>query len=91
MKPYFDTSHAAGLLILVALLAWGTLELAQRSQQQERKGATRIGRVTRTITGTGLAVPAVHNSLSGTAAGLLPMAVTSYYRRRQCRNLSTRR
>ena len=44
MKPYFDTNHAAGFLILVALLAWGTMELAQRSQQQERKGAIRIGR-----------------------------------------------
>jgi protein-S-isoprenylcysteine O-methyltransferase Ste14 len=44
MKPYFDTNHAAGSLILVALLAWGAMELAQRSQQQERKGATRIGR-----------------------------------------------
>jgi hypothetical protein len=44
MKPYFDTNHAAGSLILVALLAWGAMELAQRSQQQERTGATRIGR-----------------------------------------------
>ncbi len=42
--PYFDTNHAAGFLILVALLAWGTMELAQRSRQRERKGATRIGR-----------------------------------------------
>jgi hypothetical protein len=44
MKPYFDTNHAARFLILVAFLAWGTTELAQRSQQQERTGATRIGR-----------------------------------------------
>ncbi len=44
MKPYFDTNHAAGFLILVAFLAWGTMDLAQRSQQQERRGATRIGR-----------------------------------------------
>ena len=42
MKPYFDTNHAARFLILVAFLAWGTTELAQRSQQ--RTGATRIGR-----------------------------------------------
>ncbi len=45
MKPYFDTSHLAGLLLLVAVLAWGIIELSEFSQGQERrKGATRIGR-----------------------------------------------
>jgi len=43
MKPYFDTNHAAGLLLLIALLAWGAMELAEFSQmQQGRQGATRI-------------------------------------------------
>jgi protein-S-isoprenylcysteine O-methyltransferase Ste14 len=45
MKPYFDTNHAAGLLFLIVILAWGAMELAEYSQGQEaRKGATRIGR-----------------------------------------------
>lgn len=44
MKPYFDTNHVAGLLLLIVALAWGAMELAQYSQgQQARKGATRIG------------------------------------------------
>jgi hypothetical protein len=44
MKPYFDTNHVAGLLILVAALAWGMMELAEFSRGQEaRRGATRIG------------------------------------------------
>lgn len=44
MKPYFDTNHLAGLLILVATLAWGMMELAEFSRGQEaRQGATRIG------------------------------------------------
>ncbi len=42
MEPYFSTNHFAGLLILVATMAWGTMELAQRSQAT-RPGATRIG------------------------------------------------
>jgi protein-S-isoprenylcysteine O-methyltransferase Ste14 len=43
MKPYFDTSHLAGLLLLIAVLAWGMIELSAFSQGQERrKGATRI-------------------------------------------------
>jgi protein-S-isoprenylcysteine O-methyltransferase Ste14 len=44
MKPYFDTNHLAGLLLLFAVLAWGTMELAEFSRQQRgREGATRIG------------------------------------------------
>jgi protein-S-isoprenylcysteine O-methyltransferase Ste14 len=43
MKPYFDTNHLAGLLLLIAVLAWGMMELGALSQGQERrKGATRI-------------------------------------------------
>ncbi len=44
MKPYFDTNHFAGLLILVLSLAWGTMELAQRSQNyQATRGGSRVG------------------------------------------------
>jgi protein-S-isoprenylcysteine O-methyltransferase Ste14 len=44
MKPYFDTNHLAGLLLLIVVLAWGAMELAQYSQgQQSRKGAIRVG------------------------------------------------
>ena len=44
MRPYFDTNHLAGLLLLVAVLAWAVMELSEFSQGQERrKGATRIG------------------------------------------------
>jgi len=45
MKPYFDTNHLAGLLVLVVALGWGAMELAQYSQTVEaRKGATRVRR-----------------------------------------------
>jgi protein-S-isoprenylcysteine O-methyltransferase Ste14 len=44
MKPYFDTNHIAGLLVLVVVLAWGAMEFSQFSQGLEaRKGATKIG------------------------------------------------
>ncbi len=44
MKPYFDTNHLAGVLLLVVVLAWGAMELSQFSQGLEaRKGATKIG------------------------------------------------
>jgi protein-S-isoprenylcysteine O-methyltransferase Ste14 len=43
MKPYFDTNHAAGLLLLVVTMAWGTMELAKYSQVLDgRKGATKV-------------------------------------------------
>ncbi|MFY9886996.1 MAG: isoprenylcysteine carboxylmethyltransferase family protein [Streptosporangiaceae bacterium] len=43
MKPYFDTNHAAGLLFLIIVLAWGAMELAEFSQGlSARQGATRI-------------------------------------------------
>ncbi len=45
MKPYFDTNHVAGLLLLLVVLAWGAMELSQLSQSLDaRKGATRIAR-----------------------------------------------
>ncbi len=45
MKPYFDTNHVAGLLLLLVVLAWGAMELSQYSQSLEaRKGATRVAR-----------------------------------------------
>ena len=44
MKPYFDTNHIAGPLLLVVALAWGAMELSQFSRGLEaRKGATKIG------------------------------------------------
>jgi protein-S-isoprenylcysteine O-methyltransferase Ste14 len=43
MKPYFDTNHLAGLLLLVVVMAWGTMELAKYSQGEEgRTGATKV-------------------------------------------------
>jgi protein-S-isoprenylcysteine O-methyltransferase Ste14 len=42
MRPYFETSHVASLLLLVVVLAWGTMELSQRANGQPRTGAKRI-------------------------------------------------
>jgi protein-S-isoprenylcysteine O-methyltransferase Ste14 len=42
MEPYFLTNHVASLLMTVAVMAWGAMELSQRSQPQ-REGATKIG------------------------------------------------
>jgi protein-S-isoprenylcysteine O-methyltransferase Ste14 len=39
MKPYFETSHLAGLLLLIVAMAWGMMELAHASNT--RDGATR--------------------------------------------------
>jgi protein-S-isoprenylcysteine O-methyltransferase Ste14 len=45
MKPYFDTNHVAGVLLLLVVLAWGSMELSQFSQGLEsRNGATKVGR-----------------------------------------------
>jgi protein-S-isoprenylcysteine O-methyltransferase Ste14 len=41
MKPYFDTSHAAGALLLVAVLCWTMIEVSHLGNS--RQGATRIG------------------------------------------------
>jgi protein-S-isoprenylcysteine O-methyltransferase Ste14 len=44
MKPYYDT-HSVGLLLLVVLLAWLSMEAIQLARQwQWRAGATRVGR-----------------------------------------------
>ena len=44
MKPYFDTNHLAGPLLLIVTMAWGMMELSQRSQVLgARKGATKVG------------------------------------------------
>jgi hypothetical protein len=44
MKPYFDTNHAAGLLLLLVTLAWAVLELAAFARGlNARKGATKVG------------------------------------------------
>jgi protein-S-isoprenylcysteine O-methyltransferase Ste14 len=43
-KPYFDINHGAGALLLVVVLGWLWIELAQFSRgRQARAGATRVG------------------------------------------------
>jgi protein-S-isoprenylcysteine O-methyltransferase Ste14 len=41
MKPYFDTNHLAGLLLLVVALGWGMMEITHAGQRRE--GAARAG------------------------------------------------
>jgi protein-S-isoprenylcysteine O-methyltransferase Ste14 len=41
MKPYFDTNHVAGVLMLIVTMGWSTMELAKASTT--RQGATRVG------------------------------------------------
>lgn len=41
MRPYFETSHVAGVLLLIVSMCWGMMELAKASSTRE--GATRIG------------------------------------------------
>ena len=41
MRPYFDTNHLAGLLLLVVVLAWSMMEISHAGQR--RDGATRAG------------------------------------------------
>jgi protein-S-isoprenylcysteine O-methyltransferase Ste14 len=43
MNAYFNTNHVAALLFMVTTMAWGAMELGQRSAQPRRTGATRIG------------------------------------------------
>jgi protein-S-isoprenylcysteine O-methyltransferase Ste14 len=63
MKPYFDINHAAGLLFLVTCMAWGMMELSQRSSQSRaREGATKVG-------SRGFRI-AVALSLAATTAGM---------------------
>lgn len=35
MKPYFETSHLAAVLLQIATLAWGTMELAKATSTRE--------------------------------------------------------
>jgi protein-S-isoprenylcysteine O-methyltransferase Ste14 len=43
-EPYFDINHAAGALLLVVVLGWLWIELAQFSRgRQARAGATKVG------------------------------------------------
>ncbi len=41
MKPYFDTSSLAGVLLLIVTLGWGAMEAAKPSST--RKGVTKVG------------------------------------------------
>jgi protein-S-isoprenylcysteine O-methyltransferase Ste14 len=41
MKPYFDTNHLAGLLLLVVTLGWGMMEIFHAGRARE--GATKVG------------------------------------------------
>ena len=41
MKPYFETSHLAGLVLLIVTMAWGAMELGHASNT--RDGATGAG------------------------------------------------
>jgi protein-S-isoprenylcysteine O-methyltransferase Ste14 len=47
MKPYFDTSHLAGALILVAVLCWAMIEAAHLGNS--RQEATKVGGAGRRI------------------------------------------
>jgi len=41
MKPYFEANHLAGLLLMVATMSWGMMELAHVGNTRE--SATKIG------------------------------------------------
>lgn len=41
MKPYFETSHLAGVLLLIITMAWGMMELSHASNT--RDGVARAG------------------------------------------------
>jgi protein-S-isoprenylcysteine O-methyltransferase Ste14 len=41
MKPYFETNHLAGLLLMVLTMSWGMMELAKVGNSRE--GATKVG------------------------------------------------
>ena len=41
MNPYFDTTHLAGALLLVPVLAWGVMEASHLDNRRE--GAARVG------------------------------------------------
>ena len=41
MKPYFDTSHLAGVLMLIVTMAWGAMEAGHAGHRRE--GAVKAG------------------------------------------------
>jgi len=41
MRPYFETSHVAGVLLLIVTMGWGAMELAKGSSTRE--GAIKVG------------------------------------------------
>jgi protein-S-isoprenylcysteine O-methyltransferase Ste14 len=41
MKPYFETSHLAAVLLMIVTMAWGMMELAKTNNRRE--GAARVG------------------------------------------------
>ena len=41
MKPYFDTNHLAGLLLMFTVLCWGAMETARLGRSRE--GVTKVG------------------------------------------------
>jgi protein-S-isoprenylcysteine O-methyltransferase Ste14 len=41
MKPYFDTNHLAGLLLLIVIAGWTAMEIAQG--RNKRDGAVKVG------------------------------------------------
>ena len=41
MKPYFEISHVAGVLLLISTMGWGAMELAKASSTRE--DASRVG------------------------------------------------
>ena len=44
MKPYFDTNHIAGPLLLIVTMAWGAMEVSQFSQGLEASAGGRSRR-----------------------------------------------
>jgi len=58
MNAYFNTNHVAGLLFMVTTMAWGMMELSQRSSVR-REGATAIGSVGGRIVGLACVIAAV--------------------------------
>ena len=85
MKPYFDTSHLAGLLLLIATLGWSAMEASHAGNRQDEatraRGAGRawavwpflVAATVMLYVGPRL-VPAAANWVSLTAMVLLPMS-----------------
>ena len=44
MKPYFEINHPAGLLFLIATMAWGAMELAAAARGKARPGLAAAAR-----------------------------------------------